>query len=257
MIRALLVIAFLLSAPPAFAGLTTAEIHRVGVFPPKHAALPLALTFRDENGKNHALTQLFAGAPALVIFADYTCKTLCGPILEMTSAALAHSGLKPGRDFHLVVIGMDPKDNAMQARAFTAPQIDPKVKDATYVLLGNKKTVAIATQALGYRYAYDKQYDQFAHPTAAFVMTPEGKLSEVLSALGLRGQDVRLALVSAGQGAIGTIADRIRLLCYCYDPATGIYSASISRMIDGAAAATVASLLLGFVLFKWRERQHR
>lgn len=253
MMRALLAIAFLLCASPAWAGLTKAEISKVGVYPPKHAVLPLSLEFRDENGKTHTLKQLFAGAPAIVLFADYTCKTLCGPILEMTSAALAQSGLKPGKEFHLIVIGMDPKDNAKQARAFTAPQIDPKIQAATYVLLGSKKAVDAATRALGYRYVYDKQYDQFAHPTNAFVMTPDGKLSKVLSALGLRGQDVRLALVSAGQGTIGTFADTIRLLCYCYDPATGVYSASISRMIDGAAAVTVASLLLGFAFFKWRE----
>lgn len=253
MIRALLATICLLAASPAFAGLTKAEIGKVGVFPPKNAALPLSLSFHDENGKTETLKQLFAGAPAIVIFADYTCKTLCGPILEMTSAALAQSELKPGHDFHLIVIGMDPNDNATEARAFTAPQIDPKIGAATDILLGNRRTISTATRALGYRYVYDRQHDQFAHPTTAFVMTPDGKLSKVLSALGLRGEDVRLALVSAGHGAIGTFADRIRLLCYCYDPATGIYSASISRMIDGAAAVTVASLIFGFAFFKWRE----
>jgi protein SCO1/2 len=171
---------------------------------------------------------------------------------------LARSGLRPGKDFHLLVIGLDPKDSAAEARAFTGPQIDAALAPAVRILTGSAQSVAAATDALGYRYVYDRANDQFAHPTVAFVVTGKGALSAVLSAVGLDGDNVRLALVSAGKGAIGTAADQLRLLCYCYDPETGIYSASISRLIDAGALLTALALAAGVLWLKRREvRQGR
>jgi protein SCO1/2 len=59
-------------------------------------------------------------------------------------------------------------------------------------------------------------------------------------------RDVRLALVEASQGRIGTIVDRLLLLCYHFDPATGRYSASAIRFVRIVSAATL--LLLGIPL---------
>ena len=83
------------------------------------------------------------------------------------------------------------------------------------------------------------EHDQFAHPAAAYVITPAGRIARVLSGLGLDGNDLRLALVDAGEGRIGTFIDHIRLLCYGFDPAQGIYTASIERWLMALAAATV------------------
>ena len=78
---------------------------------PPGAALPMTLNFLDERGRQTTLAQAIGGVPAIVIFADYTCHTLCGPILEFAAAGLAKSGLRPGADYRVVVIGLDPKDS--------------------------------------------------------------------------------------------------------------------------------------------------
>ena len=70
-----------------------------------------AAKFVDENGKPRTLGDAIGNRPAVVVFADYTCKTLCGPILAFAAGGLAKTGLVAGRDFHLVVIGIDPKDS--------------------------------------------------------------------------------------------------------------------------------------------------
>ena len=93
------------------------------------------------------------------------------------------------------------------------------------MLTGKADAIRAETVAAGYHYVYDKSVDQFAHPAVAYVVTAKGRISRVLSGLGLDANDLRLALVDAGKGRVGTFADRIRLLCYCFDPATGIYSA--------------------------------
>jgi protein SCO1/2 len=105
--------------------------------------------------------------------------------------------------------------------------------------------VRAATDAAGYRFAYDPARDQFAHPAAAYVVTGDGHVARALSGIGLDGPDLRLALVDAGKGTIGGIVDQIHLLCYGFDPARGIYTASIGKIVNIACVVTVLSILAG------------
>jgi protein SCO1/2 len=242
---------------PACASLTPAQLRNVGVFPAANAAIPASLLFHDTDGKAARAGNALGGTPDVLLFTDFSCKTLCEPILTMTSAALVQSGLKPGRDFHLLVIGLRANAEPAKARAFVRPQLDSRIAAATRILIADAPTLAAATHALGYRYLYDAEHDQFAHPTAAFVLEKSGKLAAVLSAPGLRATDVRLALLGAGTGAAETFADRLRLLCYCYDPATGIYTASIGRLVDAAAVFTLLALAGGIWLLRRKEAERR
>ena len=56
-------------------------------------------------------------------------------------------------------------------------------------------------------------------------LTPEGHVSRVLNGLALDPDTVRLALVEAGQGRIGSLVDRLHVLCYGLDPLTGASTA--------------------------------
>src|SRR5262249_32594073 len=116
------------------------------------------------------------------------------------------------------------------------------VARAVVFLTGKGAEIGAATAALGYRYAYDAAHDQYAHPAAAYVLDAAGRVTRVLSGLGLSGNDMRLALVAAGQGHVGTLGDRIRLLCYGYDPVRGIYTERITLALEIAALVTVAAL---------------
>ena len=102
---------------------------------------------------------------------------------------------------------------------------------ATFLTADGDSLTAL-TASLGYRAVYDSKNDQFAHPAALFVLTPDGRVARVLSGLGIDPVDLRLALVEAGEGHIGTITDQVRLLCYGFDPALGIYTSSIKRWLD-------------------------
>ncbi len=242
---------------PAHANFTAAELASIAASPPPHAALPLDLSFRDESGRSATIGSAIGGVPALVIFADYTCHTLCGPIVEFTAAGLAKTGLRPGIDYRLLVIGLDPKDGLDTARAMRASHIDPgdPLGQAAIFLSGGDAEIRAATTALGLHYAYDAAHDQYAHPAAAYVLDAGGGVRRVLSPLGLDGGDLRLALVDAGNGAVGSLADRIHLLCYGYDPARGIYTERITAMLGFAAVATLGVMAGGFLLMIVRERR--
>ena len=220
--------------------------------PPAKAALLLDLPLQGEDGMVHPLRFWLAGKPAVLVLADYTCETLCGPVVSIVSDALTRSGLRPAADFRFVVIGLDPKDTAADAARMKQAQIgldDEKVAASDF-LRGDTAAVEALTHALGFTSVYDRERDQFAHPAAAFVIAPDGRLARVLSGLAVDPVTLRLAIVDAANGTVGTWTNHVRLLCYGYDPASGTYTVAIRRILATAGGLTVAALalLIGLLL---------
>lgn len=213
----------LLSVTCAEAGLTAPAIETVGVSPPANAQVSLALVLKDETGAPRTLASALAHMPSVLILANYVCQALCGPVLALTATALERSGLQAGRDYRLVVVGLDPRKGPQEANAMKAAEIgeDGELATATAFLSADAVTLQQLTAALGYRSIYDAENDQFAHPAVLFVLAADGRVARSLSALAVEPGDLRLALVEAGEGRIGSAADAIRLLCYGFDPAAG------------------------------------
>jgi protein SCO1/2 len=160
--------------------------------------------------------------------------------------------LRPAIDFRFVVIGIDPKDTAADATRMKQAQIglDDGTHAASDFLRADTAAVQALTRTLGFATAYDREHDQFAHPAAAFVIAPDGRLARVLSALAVDPATLRLAVVDAANGTVGTWTDHVRLLCYGYDPASGTYTVAIRRILAVAGGLTVAALalLIGLLL---------
>ncbi|HEX4195989.1 MAG TPA: hypothetical protein VHZ26_00970 [Caulobacteraceae bacterium] len=252
--KALAIIAALwLLAGPARA-LTLADAAQVGVFPPPNARAPLDLAFTDDAGRPTTLRAAMAGKPTLLVFSDYRCTTLCGPALVLVKAGLQGSGLVPGRGYRLVTIGIDPRDGPAAAASMRADRIadDPALSRAASFLSGSPAAIAAATGALGFRYRYDRDHDVYAHPVAAYALIPDGRAARVLPEIALRAPDLKAALVAAGQGRIGTLADQLHVLCYGFDPAAGIYNGAVVDALRLGALACVAGLGLGLVLLSRR-----
>ncbi len=258
MMRWLAALMTLMLVAPACADLAPTQLKAVKAEAKAGAAFPLTLRFLNANGVEHSLGDIVGDAPAVIVFADYTCTNLCGPILSFAAAGLAKTGLTPGRDYHLIVIGLDPKDGPTAAKAMQALRIgaDDPVTKASVFLIGNAPGIAAATQNAGYHYVYDKDTDQFAHPAAAYVIASDGRIVRVLSGLGLTGGgDLRLALVDAGKGRIGTLLDQITLCCFGFDPARGIYTASITKILTIMGCMTLLILAAGICFLALARRR--
>lgn len=228
---------------PAIGAISPADYRDVGVTVTPGAAIPLDAIVTDESGKPRAL-RTFITKPTVLVFADYTCRTLCGPVLDFVAAALQQSGLDAGGQYRFLVIGIDPKDSAADAATMRHASIadDAALDRVTHFVTADPKTIAALTSALGYRFKYDAADDIYVHPAAAYVLTADGHVARVLTGLGLSGADMRLALVEASHGKIGTIRDHIRLLCSAFDPTHGQYNAAVSRLLAIAGGTTVLAL---------------
>jgi len=236
--------ALLLVPPqPVRARITPAEYSDVGITLSPGAAVPLAAIVTDENGRLYGLGELIS-RPAILVFADYTCRTLCGPILAFVAAALQQSGLEAGVQYQLLVIGLDPKDGPKAAATMRQNYLGDStaINGAAKFVTGDAATIKALTNALGYRYHYDADDDQYVHPGAAYVLSAKGQVVRLLTGIGLSGADMRLALVEASEGRVGTLRDKVRLLCSHFDPVHGAYDISVSRMLVATGLVTMLAL---------------
>ncbi len=249
--RALLAVLLLaVLASTAKAAVTAAQLAEVGAIPLPRARLDPALTAVDVDGQRHSLAGVLGGQPAFLLFADYTCRTLCGTELFQLGAALTQARLPPG-SFHIVVMGIDPKDQAAAAIAMAKAEIPAELQSTTRLLLPDAKTIARATRDLGFRYIYDPSIDQFAHPAVIYVLRPDGSVQGVLSPFDLATVDLKAAL--SGSGGEGVVA-AVRTLCNGLSLLTGIYDGPVllaTRIGSGAALL----FLVGFVGFLIRRRR--
>ncbi|SFE02092.1 thioredoxin domain-containing protein [Roseivivax sediminis] len=238
MIRVCLSLALICLALPLRAGLTPAELDTVRADPPEGASVELG-----------------TDQPTVLIFADYDCGALCDAILAQTAETLSGTGLTLGADYALVVVGIDPRDGPGAAQSFVEAQSGALAAQSIDTRTPDETTLSDLTQALGYTYRFDAENDRFAHPSARYVLTADGQVSRVLPAFRAAPEDLRRALIEAGEGRIGGIAERIALACYGFDPVTGKYSLSIAR---AATAGGIASTLLvagGIAIALRRERR--
>jgi len=254
--RVTLVLALLCAAGPAAAALAPSALSKAEAAPPPDARLPEGLVLTDQTGRPAALGP--SSAPTLLIFADYTCRHICGSALTLTAAALEGAGLAPGRDVRFAVVGLDPKDGPAAAQAMADKRLAdmPEIARATLLLSGDQEAVGRLERAFGYRAEYDPETDQFAHQAAAFLLTPDGRLSDVLSEIAMTPETLRAKVEAAAAGATtGSpgLVSRAISLCYGFAAAHGLHSQAVIVGLRGAALGFCA--LMGFAVWRLVRRR--
>ena len=231
---------------------------KVGIDQKIGQQLPLDLVFRDENGRDVRLGEYFNGKPVVMALAYYECPMLCTQVLNGMTAALKMVEMDAGKDFEVVVVSIDPKDNFRLAANKKLTYVENYGRPATaagwHFLTGAETSIKPLADALGFRYAYDANIKQYAHGAALYVTTPKGVVSRYLLGIDFAPRDLRLALVEASNNVLGTVRDKILLLCYHYDPTTGKYGAATINAIRVGFIATVAGFLAFLFVSLRRER---
>jgi len=221
--------------------------------------IPLDTTLRDESGARVRLADYFGKRPVVMVFAYYDCPMLCTQVIHGLSSALGVLSLAPGKDFEIVTVSFNPRDTPATATAKKAVYLErynqPGARAAWHFLTGDEPSIERLTKAAGFRYAWDEDTKQFAHPSGIIVLTPEGRLAKYLFGIEYGPRDLRFAIVEASAGKVGSIVDSLLLYCYHYDPMLGRYGLVIMRAIRVAGAATVLALAAFILVMLRRERR--
>jgi protein SCO1/2 len=163
-----------------------------------------------------------------------------------------------GQEFEVVTVSFEPRETPELAAAKKAAYLKryarPDAAAGWHFLTGEPGDIDRLTRALGFRYAWDEELRQYAHPSGIVVLTPEGRIARYLFGIEYAPKDLRFALVEASQGRVGGLVDQAVLYCYQYDPMTGRYGAAVMRILRVGAVLTLGALA-SFIFVMWRRER--
>ena len=220
--------------------------------------LPLDARFKDETGRDVTLGHYFDGQrPVVLAFVYYSCPMLCTQIMNGVSRAIKVLPFAPGKDFDVVFISFDPRDQPETAAAKKSALMNywsmQNQSGAWHFLTGEEPQIKQVTSAAGFFYMWDEKSQQYAHLSGVLVLTPDGRLSRYFYGIEYSPKELRLALVESGEGHVGSIVDELLLYCYHYDPSQGRYGVIIMNMVRLGGVLTV--LALGGFIYVMRRQE--
>jgi protein SCO1/2 len=232
---------------------------RVGFDQHIGAVVPVDASLRDEHGGVVTLRHIADGKPLVLVLNQYDCPNLCSTVLDGAFEALGHSGLVPGRDFAFAALSIDPNESAAIARSRQLAYLQRfglvDRSSAVRFLTAPAESIDAITSAVGFRYVYDTNLRQYAHAAGLVILAPDGRVDRYLFGARFPAIGMRLALVDASQGKLGSLTDQVWLLCYHYDPQKGRYGLAIVRILQVLGSA-VALAVAGLVFSALRRERH-
>jgi protein SCO1/2 len=233
-------------------------LQNVGFEPPLNGPMPLDLPFRDETGRSVQLRDYFGQQkPVVLAFVYYGCPMLCDQVEQGVVGVLRMLSFNPGRDYEVVFVSFDSRETPDMAAEKKKKALihfrRPETDSGWHFLTGTKESIEAVTKAANFRFSFDAKNNLFAHAAGVMLLTPDGHISRYFYGIEYPGRDMRLGLVDASAGKIGTPIDHVLLFCYHYDPTAATYSASILKIIRLGGVLTILFIVGGILISRRRE----
>ena len=222
--------------------------------------IPLDAKFTDDGGKDVQLKQYFNGTRPVILSLNYSnCPMLCNLQLNGLVEALQQIDLKPGQDFDIMSVSIDPLESPLRARQTKEEYMRRYGSSGTgsgwHFLTGQQSEITRLAADVGFHYRYIPERAEYAHAAVFIICTPQGRISRYLYGVTFEPQTIRLSLVEAAAGEIGSPMDQILLFCFQYDAAAGNYGPTATGLMKIGGAITVLALAFGLVPTWLRRRQ--
>jgi protein SCO1/2 len=236
-----------------------AILDKVKIIQKLNTQIPLNGEFRDETGKAVHLGDYFGKRPVVMSLVYYQCKILCPEEIDGLVSSLEMVKFRPGKDFDVVFVSIDPSETPVVAAKEKALYLKryghPETASGWHFLTGQPAAIDPLAQAVGFGYVKmagpDGVVNQYAHASAIELLTADGRLSQYYLGVDFAPNDLRLGLVEASAGKIGSPVDAILTYCYRYDPQLNRHSLVIARVVQLGGLVTVFGLG-GFMTIMFR-----
>lgn len=232
------------------------EMEGVGIEEKLGSQLDLSIPFTDENGQSVTLGQYFDGkTPVILSMVYYSCPGLCNFHLNGLVEGLKTVDWSLGKNFKMIEISFDPKENATLATAKKATYMKVYNREGAekgwHFLTGNAESIKRITENIGFKYKWIESEQEWSHASAAIVTTPKGVLSRYLPGVFFEGRDLKLALNEATAGKTGNFIDSLILYCFQYNPHQSKYTLVAFNLMKLGGALMVLIMALWLFPF-WR-----
>ena len=225
------------------------------------AQLPRDVRLKTSDGKPVVLGDYLDGQrPVVLVLAYYGCPRLCSLVLNGVMNAMKGTRESAGADYRFLVVSFDPRDTSEIAKGKRASYVDaygrPTDARSFEFFTAEEAEVRRLADAVGFRYRWDAESEQFAHAAGAFVTTPDGRLSRTLYGVSFAAKDLELSLNEATGGKIGGALGRVLLFCFHYDPNARGYVLASMRLMKASGFVTLAAVA-AWLLHFWRIERKR
>ena len=250
-------------SPGTPAGYKPRELENVGITEKRGDKLPLDLAFTDDTGKQVKLGDYFtSGKPVILNFVYFDCPMLCTFALNGELDVLKQMAWTPGKEFEVVTISFSAADTAELAALKKANYVEalgrPQAAAGWHFLTADEPTIRQITQATGFAFRWVEEQNQYAHSSALILATPDGRIHRYLHGIVYDPATLRLSLVEASEGKIGSISDQVQLMfCFQYDPTAGAYGPAAMKIMRAGGLLTVSAVALTLMWLFHRERNRK
>ncbi len=227
------------------------QLADVTISPKLGDKIDLDAKFVDHAGREVTLREYTKdGKPLLLSLAYYSCPSLCNFHLNGLNDSFKKMKAPLGSEFNLVVVSFDPKETPVVAAAKRESYIKeygrPEGADGWHFLTGTGEASAALAKAVGFTYRWDEQQKQYAHASAAYAIAPDGTITRYLFGIVFDPKTVRLSMLEASKGKVGTVIDKLILYCFHYDPKENRYTLAAFNIMR--AGGVLIMLVLGAFL---------
>ena len=238
---------------------TQAAVRDVRIEQKLNDSVPPDLTFQDETGQTVHLRDYFGTKPIILTLVYYQCPMLCTVVLNGLTESLTELRFNIGDEFTVVTVSIDPTETTQLAAEkkalYTRRYGRPSAAAGWHFLTGDEEAIKQLAQAVGFHYVYDPTIKQFAHASGIMILTPQGRIARYFYGIEYPPRDLRLGLVEAAAGKIGSPVDQVLLLCYHYDPATGKYTYAAMNLMRLGGVVTLIGLALFMMAMSRKQRK--
>ncbi|MBC8202302.1 MAG: SCO family protein [Planctomycetes bacterium] len=241
-------------AGPTFADEQVEALDGVGITQNLEDQVPLDLSFVDAQGNAVTLAKYINGEKPIIITLNYyMCPMLCSLTLNGLTTGMKEMKLDLGSDFEIVTVSINPDEKpplALKNQAGYLKQYDREgSSDGWHFLTGDQKNITTLADTLGFGYVFDPKTGEYLHTSSIMFLTPDGKISRYMNDVKFQGRDLRLALVEASEGKIGSLIDTFLLFnCYQYDPDSNSFTPSAWKLMRMAGIFTLVILAGGIFI---------
>jgi len=246
---------------PGESNVLPAELEGIDIQDHSGTIVPADVALVDEAGNAVQLGDFLGhGRPVAVQLAYFQCPMLCTLVLNAFVTGAKPLSWVPGRDYDVVTVSFDPRDTpqlaAEKKATYVASLGKPGSEAGWHFLTGTESEVRRLADALGFKYRWVPDQKEFAHAAGMFVLTPQGKVSRTLYGVEFPTKDLRLSLVEAGEGKLGSPLDKVLLYCFQYDAKAHKYVMVAMNVMKVGGLLTMLALG-GFLALLWSRERHR
>jgi protein SCO1/2 len=238
------------------------ELENVGVTERLDARVPLDAVFRDETGREVALGEYFGqGRPVVLNLMYLGCPMLCGLIGNGLNEAMKQMDWTAGSEFTVLSLSFDHTEKPSLAKLKKMNYLEdldrPEAAAGWHFLTGDEEPIRRLTEAVGFGFAWNERRQEYAHAAVLVLLTPDGRIARYLYGVQFDPKTLRLSLVEAADGKIGTTRDQILLFCFNYDASTGRYGPAARNLMKAGGLLTIVALAILIIVYRAQEGKRR